>query len=325
MSIELAQRIRVNDTEIAYREVGHGRPLVLLHGGLVSASEAFAATPISYAGHLERLARTFRVIAPDTRAAGGTRHPGGPASATLLSDDVAALIEGLGLDRPLVAGFSEGGLTALLLGIRHPDAAGAIVSDAGYDMLNPDAPAFGLLRQLLGDRDPDEADAASVQRAFSQDPQMAFVRGPGGRDHRTAGWRCVADVSAVDDRPLESVARIWIRRPRSDHRARADHGRGPRPLLLCGGGGTRLPSRCRGRAGGAACDRAHHHDDQGRADGGLPAQIGELTAGTQGESRGPTSGPGQASTATRAARDRAGRGDVLRLRSSRSLRSSRIR
>ncbi len=177
MSIELAQRIRVNDTEIAYREVGHGRPLVLLHGGLVSASGAFAATPISYAGHLERLAQTFRVIAPDTRAAGGTRHPGGPVSATLLSDDVAALIEGLGLDRPLVAGFSEGGLTALLLGIRHPDAAGAIVSDAGYDMLNPDAPAFGLLRQLLGDGDPDEADAASVQRAFSQDPQMALVLG----------------------------------------------------------------------------------------------------------------------------------------------------
>ena len=90
--------------------------------------------------------RTFRVIAPDTRAAGGTRHPGGPASATLLCDDVAALIQALGLERPLVAGFSEGGLTALLLGIRHPDAVGAIVSDAGYDMLNPDAPAFGLLQ-----------------------------------------------------------------------------------------------------------------------------------------------------------------------------------
>ena len=58
MSIELAQRIPVNDTEIAYREVGHGRPLVLLHGGLVSASEAFVATSISYAGHLQRLAQT---------------------------------------------------------------------------------------------------------------------------------------------------------------------------------------------------------------------------------------------------------------------------
>src|SRR6476469_7221351 len=104
MITQMAQSVRVNDTEIAYRELGLGRPLVLLHGGLVSASQAFAATPVSYAAHLERLARTFRVIAPDTRAAGGTRHPGGPASATLLCDDVAALIQTLGLERPLVAG-----------------------------------------------------------------------------------------------------------------------------------------------------------------------------------------------------------------------------
>jgi len=177
MITQIAPSVPVNDTEIAYREVGHGRPLVLLHGGLVSASQIFAATPISYAAHLERLARTFRVIAPDTRAAGGTRHPGGPASATLLCDDVAGLIQALGLERPVVAGFSEGGLTALLLGIRHPDAVGAIVSDAGYDMLNPDAPAFELLHQMLGLDDPTDVDPVAAVRAFSQDPQMAALLG----------------------------------------------------------------------------------------------------------------------------------------------------
>ena len=43
MITELAQSIPVNGTEIAYREMGHGRPLVLLHGGLVSTSDEFAA------------------------------------------------------------------------------------------------------------------------------------------------------------------------------------------------------------------------------------------------------------------------------------------
>ena len=57
MITELIQSVPVNDTQIAYREMGHGRPLVLLHGGLVSASDVFAATPISYAAHQERLAR----------------------------------------------------------------------------------------------------------------------------------------------------------------------------------------------------------------------------------------------------------------------------
>ena len=177
MITELAQSIPVNGTEIAYREMGHGRPLVLLHGGLVSTSDEFAATPISYAGHMEQLARTFRVIAPDTRGAGGTRHPGGAASATLLCDDVAGLIKAMALDRPLVAGFSEGGLTTLLLGIRHPDLVDAIVSDAGYDTLNPDAPAFSMLRSMFGNLDPDEVDPILVQRALSQDPQMAYLLG----------------------------------------------------------------------------------------------------------------------------------------------------
>jgi len=177
MIIESERSVSVNETEIAYREVGDGRPLVLLHGGLVSASDVFAGTPISYAGHLERLARSFRIIAPDTRGAGGSRHPGGPASATLLSDDVATLIQALELERPMVAGFSEGGLTALLLAIRHPGMASAIVSDAGFDVLNPGAPAFDLLRQLLSGLDPDQADPAAVQRTLSADPQMAHVLG----------------------------------------------------------------------------------------------------------------------------------------------------
>jgi pimeloyl-ACP methyl ester carboxylesterase len=81
----------------------------------------------------------FRVIAPDARASGRTRHTRGPVSVSLLADDVGALIAALGLERPAVAGFSEGGLTALLLGIRHTSSVGAIVCDFGFDVLNPDA------------------------------------------------------------------------------------------------------------------------------------------------------------------------------------------
>jgi pimeloyl-ACP methyl ester carboxylesterase len=44
-----------------------------------------------------------------------------------LADDVLALTEALDLDRPLVAGFSEGGITATVAGIRQPAAFLAIV------------------------------------------------------------------------------------------------------------------------------------------------------------------------------------------------------
>jgi pimeloyl-ACP methyl ester carboxylesterase len=62
---------------------------------------------------------------------------------------------------------------ALLLGIRHPDSIRALVCDSGYDLLNPDAPAFAMLPALLGGLahvDPDV-----VEQSFGQDPEMAEV------------------------------------------------------------------------------------------------------------------------------------------------------
>ena len=88
----------------------------------MSTGEIWEPTPISYASYLRRLAEQFHIIAPDARGSAMTSYPSGPVSMSMLADDVAALIDALGLDRPAVAGFSEGGQVALLLGIRHPDS-----------------------------------------------------------------------------------------------------------------------------------------------------------------------------------------------------------
>src|SRR6202007_2835667 len=101
---------------------GHGEPLVLLHGGMVSTNPIWAPTPVSYSAHMEQLAERFRVIAPDTRGCGRTRHGGGTCTFARLVDDRLALIDALGLDRPLIAGFSEGAITATIVGIRRPDS-----------------------------------------------------------------------------------------------------------------------------------------------------------------------------------------------------------
>jgi pimeloyl-ACP methyl ester carboxylesterase len=167
--------VRANGIDIHYIEAGttDAPTLVLLHGGLVSTSEIWAPTPISYASHLKRLAEDFHIIAPDARGSAMTTQPGGPVSMSMLADDVAGLIDALGLDRPAVAGFSEGGLTALLLGMRHPDSIRALVCDSGYDTLNPDAPAFAMLPALLGGLP--HVDPDVVEQSFGQDPEMAEV------------------------------------------------------------------------------------------------------------------------------------------------------
>jgi pimeloyl-ACP methyl ester carboxylesterase len=102
----------VDGLSLYYEEHGSGEPLVLLHGG-IGASEMFAAI-------LDELAEARRVIAVDLPGHGHTRDVDRPLRAELLADDVAALIEHLGLERADVMGYSLGGMVALRTAIQHP-------------------------------------------------------------------------------------------------------------------------------------------------------------------------------------------------------------
>jgi pimeloyl-ACP methyl ester carboxylesterase len=162
--------VRANGIDIYYVEAGQGEPLLLLDNAMVSTNPVWTAMPVAYASFLGMLAEHFRVIAPDTRGSGKSVHPGGPIPSALLADDVAALIEALNLDRPLICGFSDGGETATLVGIRHPGSVRAIVNHGGYDLFNPDpqAPAIAMTRQMLGG----SADAIQA------DPDLTASRSP---------------------------------------------------------------------------------------------------------------------------------------------------
>ncbi len=170
--------VHANGIDIHYLEAGEGEPLVLLHGGVVSTNPIWTGVPIAYASHMAALSTHFRVIAPDTRGAGRTVHSGGAVTFDLLADDVVALIGALGLDRPLLAGFSEGGITATVLGIRHPGSVRAIANHAGYDAFDPSVmPTLGAtMRQMLGGSpDATEADPDAAARFFSQSAEMQAV------------------------------------------------------------------------------------------------------------------------------------------------------
>jgi pimeloyl-ACP methyl ester carboxylesterase len=168
-----ARTVHANGIDIHYLDQGEGDPLVLLHGGLVSTNPLWTGVPIAYASYMEALAAHFRVIAPDTRGGGRTRHGDGPMTFDVLADDVAALIDALDLERPSVAGFSEGGITGTILGIRHPGAVSAIVNDAGFDVFDPAAPTLPIMRQILGGSpDATEANPDIAASQFEASEQM---------------------------------------------------------------------------------------------------------------------------------------------------------
>jgi pimeloyl-ACP methyl ester carboxylesterase len=102
----------VNGLHLYYETHGAGRPLILLHGGLGSG-EMFG--PV-----LPALAEWHLVIAPDLQGHGRTADIDRPIDVRLMADDIAALIDHLGLDKPDVVGYSLGGGVALLTAIKYP-------------------------------------------------------------------------------------------------------------------------------------------------------------------------------------------------------------
>jgi pimeloyl-ACP methyl ester carboxylesterase len=108
----------VNGLSLYYEEhgdeqQGDGRePLIMLHGGF--------GTGAGFGPVLDELAGTRRVITADLQAHGGTADIGRPLRFETMADDIAGLIDHLGVEHADVFGYSLGGGVALRLAIQYP-------------------------------------------------------------------------------------------------------------------------------------------------------------------------------------------------------------
>src|SRR4051794_33851096 len=84
----------------------------------------------------EALSRRYRVVTPDLRGFGGSPLGDDEPSLDVAADDVAALLDNLGLDRVVLGGLSMGGYVAMAFLRRHPERLHALVladTKAGAD------------------------------------------------------------------------------------------------------------------------------------------------------------------------------------------------
>jgi pimeloyl-ACP methyl ester carboxylesterase len=102
----------VNGINLYYEVHGAGRPLILLHGGLMSGETFGPVLPL--------LAERHQVVTVDLQGHGRTADIDRPIDIRLMADDIAALIDHLRLDRPDVVGYSLGGGVALHTAARYP-------------------------------------------------------------------------------------------------------------------------------------------------------------------------------------------------------------
>jgi acetyltransferase/esterase len=123
--------VQVNAAQLYYEERGAGFPLLLVPGGSVDATH--------YAAVAQRLADDFRVVTFDRRGNGRSPRPPGWYATSIAeqADDVAGLIEALGLAPCAVWAGSLGGVILLELLIRRPGLVRAAIVH--------EPPLFGVL------------------------------------------------------------------------------------------------------------------------------------------------------------------------------------
>jgi pimeloyl-ACP methyl ester carboxylesterase len=111
----------VNGLQLYYEIHGGGKPLVLLHGGLLTIDLNFG--PV-----LEPLAASRQVIAVELQGHGHTADTGRPMTIQALAGDVVALLDHLGVDQADLFGFSLGGLVAYAVALGAPSRVGKLIA-----------------------------------------------------------------------------------------------------------------------------------------------------------------------------------------------------
>ncbi len=115
--------IQLNGQIIYYERTGEGqRPLLLLHGN----GESHSIFDELSAG----LSDEYDIIAPDTRGHGQSATPS-EYHYRDFATDLILLIEALGLKQPLVLGFSDGAITAMLAASKRPELFGGLILCGG--------------------------------------------------------------------------------------------------------------------------------------------------------------------------------------------------
>lgn len=133
----------VNGLKIAYREMGSGPPVLLLHGWPASAHLWRNIAP--------RLARTRRVIAPDLPGFGASDKPlNVEYSFRFFESILSGLLKNLGVDRTGLAVHDLGGPVGLYWATQHPERVErlAILNTLVYPELSWAVQAFLLALRL---------------------------------------------------------------------------------------------------------------------------------------------------------------------------------
>jgi pimeloyl-ACP methyl ester carboxylesterase len=154
MAVDQGTYIQVNGLCMYYETHGAGIPVILLHGGLETCQ---MWEPVTTA-----FSRFYQVFTPDTRAHGRTDNPTGQFSFPLMAEDIAQFIQSMGLQKPLVVGYSNGGRIALNMAMAYPGLARGYLFGGIYNSMTDEWRQ--VMQGVLGFDGPGIVDFERIER-----------------------------------------------------------------------------------------------------------------------------------------------------------------
>ena len=191
----------VSPVPIHYREVGAGRPLVILHGGW-----GYEIYPFDR--QLETLAPEHRVVIPDRTGYGqsGTLDRQEVDFHHRAAAETLGVIDALGLERPVLWGHSDGAVIALLAGLAAPQRLSALILEATHFFRSKPA-SREFFDTMMANPDGLGARVTDVLARDHGERWRDLIRANG------MAWRRIADERSAPDEDLYGGKLAGLRAP----------------------------------------------------------------------------------------------------------------
>ena len=190
--------VLVGEREFFVREYGSAdAPLLVLLHGLAFDGE------MNFHRVIPGLREHFRLIVPDQRAHGKSDRTRGSFDIEDLADDLAGVLDELGIDSAAVLGYSMGGMTALAFAARYPQRVDHLI--LGATAARPFSRARLVVRAALWA-------LRSVLRVSTTEPVLfnyRYLRRTGALEPRHERWMWEGLKNRDPSLYFESTAAIW--------------------------------------------------------------------------------------------------------------------
>ncbi len=155
-------RVKVNGVELYYEKRGQGPHLVLIEG--------LGVATWLWEKQVPEFSKHFTTIAYDNRGAGKSDKPAGPYTIDQMADDLAGLLDSLGIAKAHVLGVSMGGFIAQSFALRYPAKVDRLVlvsTSAGGPEHVPMSPEV-LAAMFANEGEPREVVRRKLALAYSE-------------------------------------------------------------------------------------------------------------------------------------------------------------